>query len=130
MPRDRHYNERRLILLFQPVHLVEIDLLIGGQRLPMRDPLPHGDSFALISRAGRWPECQAYAWSIRRQLPRLPIPLLSPDPDITIDLAELYTTAYERGRYAELINYRNPLKLPLAPEDRVWAEELARTAVR
>ena len=32
--------------------VVEVDLLLGGHRLPMRGPLPAGDCYALVSRSG------------------------------------------------------------------------------
>ena len=58
-------------------------------------------------------------------MPTIPIPLRAPDPDLPLDLADLFATAYERGRYARLIDYGVPLLLPLAPADRSWAEGLA-----
>ena len=43
------------------VHLVEIDLLIRGSRLPMLKPLPVGDYYAFVSRAEERPRGQIYA---------------------------------------------------------------------
>lgn len=71
-----------------------------------------------------------YAWSIRDPLPTIPIPLLAPDPDIPLDLAAIFATVFQRGRYDRSIDYSAPLGLPLAPDDRTWAEELAKTARR
>jgi hypothetical protein len=110
------------------LHLIELDFLLGGQRLPMRRPLPPGDYYALIARAERRPNCDVYAWSVRHPLPEIPVPLKAPDPDISINLSELYATAFERGSYTRVLDYQKPLAVPLAPEDRAWAEELARNA--
>ena len=44
------YLDKRHKLLAQPINLVELDLLLGGQRLLMRKPLPPGDFYALIAR--------------------------------------------------------------------------------
>jgi hypothetical protein len=95
-------------------------------RLPMGKPLPPGDFYAIVSRAAHRASGDVYAWSIRRPLPAIPIPLEPPDHDVPLDLAELFALAYERGRYARLINYNKPLKLPLRPEDKEWAERVAK----
>ena len=41
-PGDRLYSRKRLELIHQVVHLVELDFLIGGKRLKMEDELPNG----------------------------------------------------------------------------------------
>ncbi|MGH7199832.1 MAG: DUF4058 family protein, partial [Planctomycetaceae bacterium] len=46
----RKYLRKREQVLRSPAHLVELDLLRGGARLPMLDPLPAGDYYALICR--------------------------------------------------------------------------------
>jgi hypothetical protein len=124
------FCSKRLTLIKQPVHLVEIDLLVGGSRLPMDDPLPPGDYYALVSRSESRPESEVYSWSVRDPLPIVPIPLSHPDPDIPLNLAEVFATTYQRGRYDRSIDYRSALTIPLSPEDRAWAEEVARDAVR
>jgi hypothetical protein len=126
----RDYLAKRNGLMNREVHLIEIDFLVGGRRLPMERPLPLGDCFALIARAERRPDCDVFAWTIRDPLPTIPIPLLAPDADVLINLAPLFASVYERALYARSIDYQTPLSLPLAPEDRSWAEELARSAVR
>ena len=95
------YLAKRSALLRQDVHLFELDLLLGGQRLPLQDPLPPGDYYAMISRGNRRPDCEVYAWIMGQPLPILPIPLQAPDPDILLDFREVYEATYKRGRYAE-----------------------------
>jgi Protein of unknown function (DUF4058) len=119
------YLEKRHRLRTQGVNLVEIDLLIAGRRLPMARPLPPGDFFAIVSRATRSEIGDVYAWSIQRPLPKVPIPLEDPDPDVFLDLAEVFALAYQRGRHARLIHYDRPLDLPLHPQDKEWAEKVA-----
>jgi hypothetical protein len=118
---------KRDALLRQKVHLVELDLLLSGQRLPLRDPLPPGDFYALVSRAGFRPDCQVYAWSIRHPLPAIPLPLMPPDPDVWVDLAAVFSLTYERGRYARSIDYSAPLPPSPKAEDRSWATERLRS---
>ena len=84
-------------LLCQSVHLVELDLLRGGRRMPMGQHLPPGDYYAMVSRDELRPDCEVYAWTIRDPLPRLPITLQDPDPDILLALADPVALAYERG---------------------------------
>ncbi len=120
------YLGKRRSLIRQDVHLVELDLLVRGQRLPMQQALPAGDFFAFVSRADRRSKCDVYAWSIRRCLPNIRIPLRSPDPDVILELPAIFALTYARGRYAWALDYATPLDLPLAAGDRTWAEELAR----
>jgi hypothetical protein len=129
-PGFSQYRGKRVNILGRPIHLIELDLLIGGHRILSRRPLPPADFYVLVARADRRPDCEVYAWTVRKPLPTIPIPLKAPDPDLRLDLAELFAQAYERGRYALLIDYGRNLPLPLAPEDRAWAEERARTAAR
>jgi Protein of unknown function (DUF4058) len=125
-PGFQEYEAKRLALIDQPVHLVELDLLVGGHRLPMAGDLPPGDFYALVARADRRPDCDVYAWTVRQPLPAIPIPLADPDPDALLDVARVFTTAFERGRYARSIDYDAPLTIPLDPQDQSWAEERAR----
>ena len=120
------YQAKRAKLIRQNVHLVELDLLVRGQRLPMRRELPRADFYAFVSRAGQRPRSDVFVWSVRHPLPRIPIPLRPPDPDVILDLPSLFAFGYERGRYARALDYSAPLDLPLASADRTWAEDLAR----
>ncbi len=116
------YVARRNAVLRQEVHLVELDLLAAGHRVPMTRPLPPGSFFAIIARWEQRPDCQVYSWGVRHALPKIPVPLKAPDPDLIIDLSAVYETAFSRGRYARSVDYRGPLDLPIPPEDREWAE--------
>src|SRR3954471_15351967 len=56
------YLEKRNDLVRENVHLVELDLLLGGSRLPTEGKLPAGDYYAFVSRGDRRPECEVYSW--------------------------------------------------------------------
>ncbi len=123
-PGRTEYLAKRRALLYQPVHLVELDLLLAGKRLPMYKPLPAADYYYFLSRAEQRPDCQVYFWGIRQALPKLPVPLRAPDADLIIDLQAIFTTAYERGRFARRLNYRAPLPALVREPDRKWIESL------
>jgi uncharacterized protein DUF4058 len=122
--RDSYLLKRNAVL-YQDVHLIELDLLVGGRRLPLAKPLPPGDYYALVAHSERRPNCDVYAWTVQRPLPKLPIPLRSPDADLIIDLGEVFAQTYERGRYARRLRYGEPPAAPLAGSDRQWAAEQA-----
>ena len=118
------YLEKRQGFLRQRVHLVELDLLLGGERLYAAS-LPRGDYYAFVTRRDRRPHVDIYGWSIRQALPVIPIPLKAPDPDVTTDLAAVFQTAYERGRYARALSYAKAVPSGLSTQDVTWARELA-----
>jgi hypothetical protein len=120
------YDEKRHELIQQKIHLVELDLLIGGGRLRMKGELPQGHYYVLVSRAERRFLSETYAWTIRDPLPLIPIPLKAPDPDILLDLSSIFAAVYERAWLGRSIDYAAPLRLPLSKKDRAWAEALAR----
>lgn len=122
-PGRTEYLAKRRALLVQDVHLIELDLLLGGRRLPMQAPLPEGDYYYLLSRAGQRPDCKVYAWGLRQSLPTLPVPLRAPDPDVFIDLGKVFATAYERGKYRRKVDYRAEPSRQLSADDRAWVRE-------
>jgi hypothetical protein len=120
------YLTKRDALIDQPVDLVEIDMLAGGRRLPMQPQLPAGAYYAIVARPAQRPDAHVYSWTIRDCLPRVPIPLRTPDCDVILDLAETYQMTYDRGGYRRIMRYGGPLpeSLPVSPEDRSWAQSL------
>lgn len=118
------YLEKRAELLACQCNLVELDLLRGGQRLPMSGPLPPGDYYAFVGRVGKKPRCHVVAWSLRAPLPPIDIPLLAPDPDLPLNLQAVFQTAYEPALYHRRLRYDQPLEPGLNPGDESWAREL------
>lgn len=121
----RHeYLEKRLDVLQSRTNLVELDLLRGGHRLPMKTRLPRRDYYAIISRAGRRPRAEVYAWTVRERLPAIPIPLRRDEPDVIVELQSLFDERYDRGRYRQTLDYSAELRPPLSEPDAAWAAEL------
>ena len=90
-------------------------------RLPLLEPLPKADYYTFLSRKENRPKCEVYAWTLRQQLPAIPIPLRAPDADILVDLQRVFTMAYERGRYRKSLRYGRRPPAPLADKDKKWA---------
>jgi hypothetical protein len=117
------YLKRRDAIFSSEVHLVELDLLRGGERMPMGDPLPSGDYYAIISRSYRRPFCEVYAWTLRDPMPTIPVPLLKGDPDAVLNLQEIFTTVYEQAGYDYSLDYNGEFEPPPRPEDADWVKE-------
>lgn len=122
------YLTKRNALLHQDVHLIELDLLLAGRRLPLAGQYPLGDYFALVSRSDRRPDCHVFAWTVRDPLPTIPIPLRPPEPDVAIDLAAVFTQNYDRGGYRRSLAYRAAPEAKLSPQDLAWVLERAQRA--
>lgn len=118
------YHNKPVELYTRNVNLVEIDLLRGGNRLTFAKPLPVGDYFAFVTRQQRRPLVDVYGWGLRDRLPAIPIPLMPQDGDVQLDLASVFASAYERGRYSRRLRYDRPLRPPLTAADQIWAAQL------
>jgi hypothetical protein len=121
----QEYRAKRKTVLLQKVHLVELDLLVGGNRWPLLRPLPSAEYYAFVSRSEKRPNCDVYHWTMRQPLPTIPIPLRAPDADILVDLGKVFQKTFARGRYARSLAYGKASPAPLKPSDDEWAQALA-----
>jgi Protein of unknown function (DUF4058) len=119
--RDTYLTKRQLIL-GSATHLVEIDLLRGGEPLPMQGVAQPTDYRILVSRSQRRPQADLYAFSFRAAIPPVPIPLKQPSEAVTIELQAIVNGVYDRARYDQRIDYREPLP-NLSDADRSWLQE-------
>jgi hypothetical protein len=121
------YQRKRRELLRSSVHLMEIDLLRGGERPPLEIPVPQAPYYVSLAREDRRPRIEVWAIQLAEQLPVPPVPLREPDGDVPLDLQAVVAAAYERGAYGIRIDYRQPPPPPpLAPEEAEWVEQLLR----
>ena len=116
----QRYLDKRQAVLREEVHLVELDFLLGGQRLPVDGTLPSGDYFATVSRFTNRPFCDIYSWKLGDRLPAIPIPLLPADGDLRCDLAALFAQTFARGRYDRALRYGPPPDEVFADAVRPW----------
>ena len=112
---------KRKALQRQKVNLVEIDLLVGGRRVEPAEHLPAGDYFAILSRAERPGSREVYAWGVRSPLPAILVPLGPADGNVPLNLAAAFNAAYDRGRYARRLRYRQPVTAPFPDAEVAWA---------
>jgi hypothetical protein len=121
------YLRKRRELLRSDVHLLEIDLLRGGERPPLEKPVPPAPYYLTLSRADLRPVVQVWPIQLGDELPEAPVPLRAPDRDAAIRLGEIVRAVYERGAYAAQIDYRRPPPPPeLTPAEATWLEGLLR----
>ena len=120
--RDLYVQKRRGYLA--SVNLVEIDLLRSGNRLPMGRPTPPTSDYYVFScRKDEYPATAVWAFTVRDELPVIPIPISAEYPDAPLDLLAALDRVYDEGRYAESVEYDSPPTPPLRPTDAVWAAE-------
>ncbi len=118
------YIVKRNRLLASDSHLMELDLLRSGRRVPMADPLPDVPYFVVLSRAGQRPAADVWPITVRQSLPAVPIPLRGGDPDVRLDLQDVLTTLYDVYRFGKELDYTRPPPVPLSPADAAWAADL------
>ncbi|MBI4602818.1 MAG: DUF4058 family protein [Planctomycetes bacterium] len=118
------YLEKRAEYLAARTNLVEIDLLRGGERLPMAGDLPPGDYYVYVGRVQRKPRCQVIGWPWRRMIPAIPVPLLPEDGDAMVDLQAVFQAMYDFSFYERRLPYQEPLSPPLSEEEAAWVMEL------
>ncbi len=127
----RAYEEKRLSTLATRTHLVEIDLLRGGDPLPFHvrdyppDASPPGDYRVIVARGDRRPWADVYVVSLRQPLPEVAIPLRAAE-SVGVDFNQLVHAVYDRGGYALRIDYDDNPEPPLPPPDAAWAASLVR----
>ncbi|MGO8746646.1 MAG: DUF4058 family protein [Thermoguttaceae bacterium] len=118
------YLVKRSNVFYTPAHLVELDLLRGGERLPTREPLQSADFFAFVCRKERLPKAEVYAWKLRQPLPTIPVPLADDDPDVPLDLQAAFTTTYDRAGYDYALDYHLPIEPPIDPATADWVRSV------
>ncbi|MCA1686113.1 MAG: DUF4058 family protein [Planctomycetia bacterium] len=121
------FEQKRQEVMLSPSHWVEIDLLRRGTGAWTRDPLPPHEYLVHVSRAGQRP--RGLLWPIRlsQRLPGIPIPLRPEDPDVSLDLQAVMTTAYDRAGYDLRFDYARDPVPPLSSKWSGWADDLLKS---
>lgn len=122
------YLSKRMELLRSPAHLVEIDLLLGGERMPSTPALEATTDFcAFVCRASERPRAEVFEWTLRDSLPPIPVPLRDDDEDALIQLQESFAVAYDELGFQFALNYRQPPTVTARPDLLEWIQARAAT---
>ncbi|HET7558991.1 MAG TPA: DUF4058 family protein, partial [Limnochordia bacterium] len=100
------YLAKRNRLLASGIHLIELDLLLNGERLPIRSPWPPGDYIVLVVRGNLLGTGEIYPIQRGEALPVIRFPLAASDPDAAVDLQAALGETWSRGRFAEKLERR------------------------
>ena len=121
------YESNRQKILGSHTSLVEIDLLRVGEPMIILDAIA-STYHILVSRGSCRPAADLYPFGLRDLIPAVPIPLRFNDPEPIVDLQNLLNQTYQRARFDLAIDYAQPLKPALSPEDAVWVDEILQMA--
>ncbi len=117
------YLQKRQKILTSATHLIEIDLLRGGEPFPMKSTVS-SDYRILISRSHQRPKAQLYAFNLREIIPAFPIPLLIGEAEPLLELQPLLHRVYDRARLELAINYSLTCTPKLSFDDEAWVRNL------
>jgi len=125
--RDRYLANRDSIL-YSDVHLIEIDLLRGGQRMEAEISTEGYAIFVARSQTDSPHRGELYEIGLRDALPVIPVPLKPGDPDVPLDMPGLFRNLYIQSRYRLQLDYTRPVKPTLSPDDQIWVDAILKAA--
>ena len=133
----QEFLEKQRKTLESETHLVEIDLLRGGTHtLAVPRDLVKAQAGAFdylisIHRFNRPKEFLIYPIALRQRLPQIAIPLSPGDPEVTLDLQDVFDRSYDIGPYCREIEYGKDRIVPrLKPEQAEWVANLLKSRRR
>ena len=117
------YVRKREGILASDVNLVEIDLLRGGQSMPLATAIPDYHYRILVSREWQRPNANLFPFTVQDTIPQFPLPLRADDDELRVDLGELLERMHHTARYNDFVDYS---VLPPAPaldgETQQWVD--------
>lgn len=111
-------------------HLVEIDLLRGGQHTTavpenwMRKFVPVFAYHVCAHCFDHFEDFLVYPIQLRDALPKINIPLLPGDGEVPVNLQQVFEGTYAAGPYYREIDYKQSVPTPsLSEADQQWADQ-------
>jgi hypothetical protein len=125
------YLTKQQGLFESQTHLIEIDLLQRGEHtiLAPREKLllkGYWDYLVCLHRGGQVSQSEVWPIRLRQPQTRVCVPLADGDPDVVLDLQEVFDRCYDQGGYARRMNYRQEPPTLLHRDDAAWADALLR----
>ncbi len=124
------YIKKQQELLDAPIHLVEIDLLRGGEhttllsRRRIQRRVGRFDYHASVHRFDKWVDCFVYATRLQEPLPEIAVPLLPGDGDVPLDLQAVFDRCYDAGPYRRRVRYDPSFIVPPLDSDQLeWVKQ-------
>ena len=128
--RDLYFRKQQEILQGK-VHLVEIDLLRSGQHTTavpldrLEAKCERFDYHVCVHRFDNLEDYFVHPIQLAQPLPRIRIPLLPGDGEVSVDLQDVFQRTYNAGPYHREIDYqRDTLTPPLSAELAAWAAKV------
>ena len=128
------YRRKQREVLASDAHLLEIDLLRGGEYTTAAPPeliaaeIGNAAYVTCLHRSGKRWEFELWPSSVRERLPRVAVPLLGNLPDMVLDLQAAFDWTYDIGPYSRIVDYRAEPTPALQQGDAVWADALLQEA--
>ncbi|MDM8518555.1 DUF4058 family protein [Anaerolineales bacterium HSG6] len=117
----KKYLQKRADILQTDTHLLEIDLLRAGKRIPFGSNLPNAPYFIFLSRYTHRPQVEIWPTGLRDRLPIIPIPLLPSDSDLSLELQTAVNQCFNLVGYQRVLNYNiDPPSPRFSDEDLAW----------
>jgi hypothetical protein len=130
------YLKKQDEILQSKVHLVEIDLLRGGEHttaVPRDRLVAKAGSFdyhVCVHQFDNLEDYFVYPIQLPDALPTVNIPLLPGDGQVPVDLQAVFTRSYDTGPYTREIEYRQDRPTPpLEPQRAHWAMQVLESHV-
>ena len=129
------YLEKQLEILNSKVHLVEIDLLRGGEHttaVPLDYALEKTGPFdyhVCVHRFDRFSDYVVHPIRLQSPLPTIEVPLLPGDKPVRLDLQSVFNQTYDTGPYRRCVHYgQSAIVPPLSEAQSTWAQGLVATS--
>ncbi len=103
---------------------MEIDLLRGGEAMPILGTIEPSDYRILVSRSASRPRAELYAFNLEQPIPVVGIPLKPGEAEIPLNLQTLLAGIYDRARYALTIDYTQTPIPPIRQTAQAWTQAL------
>jgi hypothetical protein len=131
------YQTKQKEVLESQVHLVEIDLLRGGEHTTavpldrLQEETPPHAYHVCIHRFDKFEDYIVYPIPLNQRLPEIRIPLLPGDADVVVDLQTVFDRAYDTGPYRRQIRYGLEVPPPPLPADQLeWVRSQVRNPLQ